>query len=225
MGLLRRSRRARAGHIRPGIDRRDPYHSPPCGTQYSARLRSRARSGWGERGSARGGRVPGVRAVRPHDVGPLRLPRAPRCQENRSLRMRFDFREVDGEPITFDLKHFREWLRIWEDAPVVVYIEAWDLGTIWRLFEILRLAEPPPGWRSLRPRDPGSRGVDRAERIPSPRGRREPLDASSRPSSDRETAPRHVGREDSRRRGAGGFGVRSPRQLPVAAGGPSRQDN
>lgn len=60
------------------------------------------------------------------------------------LVIRFQFDRV-SEELTFDLKHFRVWLRVWENLRRVVDTYAWDLHTIWRIYGIFSGAASAKG--------------------------------------------------------------------------------
>lgn len=47
-----------------------------------------------------------------------------------ALRMKFDF-DGAGKELTFDLKHFREWLRDWDTVEGIVESDCWDTSTLW----------------------------------------------------------------------------------------------
>ena len=46
------------------------------------------------------------------------------------LKIRFSF--ADAPELSFDLRHFREWLRTWQEAKGIVELHAWTYETVWR---------------------------------------------------------------------------------------------
>jgi hypothetical protein len=69
-----------------------------------------------------------------------------RSGEGLSIRFAFE----DAPELTFDLRHFRRWLRIWHETRGVVELSAWTYETVWTPGRILQNAigggyADPPG--------------------------------------------------------------------------------
>jgi hypothetical protein len=50
---------------------------------------------------------------------------------DQALRMKFEF--DDRKELTFDLKHFREWLSEWDKVEGMVESDCWDSAALWKL--------------------------------------------------------------------------------------------
>lgn len=59
---------------------------------------------------------------------------------NKGLRIRFEF-DNNGPELTFDLRHFREYLEVWDEFRAIVDVHSWDISSLWRIHRILPSVE------------------------------------------------------------------------------------